>query len=92
MPTSNRFNALSFPKSMARFNPPPLPIATADIINRTMYGTCDTIALMLRKRLRYTEDGRFRDDYILQAGLHNGPDTIVVATSFHELEATPKTV
>ena len=30
------------------------------------------------------------NEYLLQARFYDGPDTILVATSLHELEATPK--
>ena len=29
-------------------------------------------------------------EYLLQARLYDGPDTILVATSLHELKTTPK--
>ena len=88
-PASNRFNTLPSPNVMARFIalPPNAPIA--NIINPMTYGTCDTIALMLRKGLRYNR-GRIWNGYVLQAGLQNGPNTIRVSTSFHKFKATPK--
>ena len=47
------------------------------------------IALILRRKLRCVEVGLERG-YLLQSGLHDSPNTILVTTSFHELKATPK--
>ena len=47
------------------------------------------IALILRRKLRCVEVG-LEMGYLLQSGLHDSPNAILVATSFHELEATPK--
>ena len=41
---------------MARFSAPPPKAPIADIKNKNAYGTCDAIALTLRKGLRYTEN------------------------------------
>ena len=67
---------------------PPPARAIASIIGFMTYGTCDTIALVLRKELRHR--GSIKNGYVLQAGLQNGPNTILVPASFHELKATPK--
>ena len=40
---------------MARFSAPP-PKAPIAEKNKNTYGTCDAIALTLRKKLRYTEN------------------------------------
>ena len=75
---------------MARLSALPLPIAIVDIINLATYGICDTIALMLTKKGTEIHGGRTRNGYILLSGLQDGPNTILVATGLHELEATPK--
>jgi hypothetical protein len=46
---------------------------------------------MLKKGLRYTHGAIGTTGYVLQTGLQNGPNAILVATSFHELKAAPKT-
>jgi hypothetical protein len=58
------------------------------MIDPMTYGTCDKIAPMLRRGLRYVEGDV--NGHILHARLHKGPNTILIATSFHELEATPE--
>jgi hypothetical protein len=58
------------------------------MINPKTYGTCEKIAPMLRRGLRYVEGAV--NGHILHAGLQKGPNTILIATSFHELEAAPK--